>query len=105
MAGRRAEVVARVVDTMDVIHASSRKIADILGTIDAIAFQTNILALNAAVEAARAGAWSRRRAIPCTTSSAAWRRWRPSSVKSAWRPASRARASRKSIPSCATWIR
>ena len=55
VAGRGAEVVARVVDTMDVIHASSRKIADILGTIDAIAFQTNILALNAAVEAARAG--------------------------------------------------
>ena len=40
---------------MDEIHASSRRIADIIGTIDGIAFQTNILALNAAVEAARAG--------------------------------------------------
>ena len=40
---------------MDEINASSRKISDIIGTIDGIAFQTNILALNAAVEAARAG--------------------------------------------------
>ncbi|MFP5391045.1 MAG: methyl-accepting chemotaxis protein [Gammaproteobacteria bacterium] len=49
------QVVDRVVDTMGAIHASSRKIADIIGVIEAIAFQTNILALNAAVEAARAG--------------------------------------------------
>ncbi|MET3134111.1 methyl-accepting chemotaxis protein [Oxalobacteraceae bacterium GrIS 1.11] len=48
-------VVAQVVDTMDSINASSRKIVDIIGVIDGIAFQTNILALNAAVEAARAG--------------------------------------------------
>ena len=48
-------VVARVIDTMGSITASSRKIVDIIGVIDAIAFQTNILALNAAVEAARAG--------------------------------------------------
>ncbi len=48
-------VVARVVDTMRGISESSRKIADIISTIDGIAFQTNILALNAAVEAARAG--------------------------------------------------
>src|SRR3989475_3310774 len=49
--------------TMGAIHASSRKIADIIGVIDSIAFQTNILALNAAVEAARAapGCWSGRR--------------------------------------------
>ena len=49
------QVVAQVVATMQDIAASSRKIADIIGVIDGIAFQTNILALNAAVEAARAG--------------------------------------------------
>ncbi|NML17691.1 methyl-accepting chemotaxis protein [Azohydromonas caseinilytica] len=49
------EVVAQVVQTMRGIEDSSRKIADIIGVIDGIAFQTNILALNAAVEAARAG--------------------------------------------------
>ena len=49
------EVVSEVVTSMDMINTSSRKIADIIGVIDGIAFQTNILALNAAVEAARAG--------------------------------------------------
>ena len=48
-------VVAQVVQTMEAINVSSKKIADIIGLIDGIAFQTNILALNAAVEAARAG--------------------------------------------------
>ena len=55
VAARGGEVVAQVVATMDDINASSKKIADIIGVIDGIAFQTNILALNAAVEAARAG--------------------------------------------------
>jgi len=49
------QAVARVVETMESISSSSSKIADIVGIIDGIAFQTNILALNAAVEAARAG--------------------------------------------------
>jgi aerotaxis receptor len=49
------EIVAGVIATMDDINASSRKIVDIIGLIEGIAFQTNILALNAAVEAARAG--------------------------------------------------
>jgi len=52
---RGGEVVSQVVDTMKGINDSSKKIADIIGVIDGIAFQTNILALNAAVEAARAG--------------------------------------------------
>ncbi|WP_373800345.1 methyl-accepting chemotaxis protein, partial [Delftia acidovorans] len=55
VAMRGGKVVAEVVDTMEAINTSSRKIADIIGIIDSIAFQTNIFALNAAVEAARAG--------------------------------------------------
>jgi methyl-accepting chemotaxis protein len=55
VAVRGGQVVGKVVDTMASIKESSRKIADIIGVIDGIAFQTNILALNAAVEAARAG--------------------------------------------------
>ena len=54
-ATKGGRVVHEVVKTMDAITASSKRIADIIGTIDGIAFQTNILALNAAVEAARAG--------------------------------------------------
>ncbi|HET7794186.1 MAG TPA: methyl-accepting chemotaxis protein, partial [Rhizobacter sp.] len=55
VAQRGGSVVSQVVSTMDEINASSKKISDIIGVIDGIAFQTNILALNAAVEAARAG--------------------------------------------------
>ena len=54
-AGQGGTVVAQVVNTMQGIAEASKRIADIIGTIDGIAFQTNILALNAAVEAARAG--------------------------------------------------
>ncbi|MCW0448170.1 methyl-accepting chemotaxis protein [Xanthomonas sacchari] len=55
VASQGGSVVGQVVETMSGIEASSKKIADIIGVIDGIAFQTNILALNAAVEAARAG--------------------------------------------------
>ena len=55
IAVKGGEVVGQVISTMGSIKESSRKIADIIGVIDGIAFQTNILALNAAVEAARAG--------------------------------------------------
>ncbi|MES2263346.1 MAG: methyl-accepting chemotaxis protein [Pseudomonadota bacterium] len=55
VASKGGQVVAQVVRTMGAINDSSRKIVDIIGVIDGIAFQTNILALNAAVEAARAG--------------------------------------------------
>ncbi|MBW8465627.1 MAG: Cache 3/Cache 2 fusion domain-containing protein [Acidovorax sp.] len=55
VAQQGGEVVSKVVSTMQNINSSSQKIADIIGVIDGIAFQTNILALNAAVEAARAG--------------------------------------------------
>jgi methyl-accepting chemotaxis protein len=54
-AAKGGDVVGQVVTTMEEINTSSKKIADIIGVIDGIAFQTNILALNAAVEAARAG--------------------------------------------------
>jgi methyl-accepting chemotaxis protein len=55
VAARGGDAVSQVVETMKGIHDSSNRIADIIGVIDGIAFQTNILALNAAVEAARAG--------------------------------------------------
>ena len=55
VAERGGAVVGQVVATMDEINGASKRIADIIGVIDGIAFQTNILALNAAVEAARAG--------------------------------------------------
>jgi methyl-accepting chemotaxis protein len=55
VAVKGGRAVSQVVDTMSAINSSSKKIADIIGVIDGIAFQTNILALNAAVEAARAG--------------------------------------------------
>ncbi|MBP9634934.1 MAG: MCP four helix bundle domain-containing protein [Nitrospira sp.] len=66
IAVRGGEVVGQVVETMSAIHQSSSKIADIIGVIDGIAFQTNILALNAAVEAARAGEQGRGFAVVAT---------------------------------------
>jgi methyl-accepting chemotaxis protein len=66
VAQRGGAVVSQVVTTMGDIDAASRKIADIIGTIDGIAFQTNILALNAAVEAARAGEQGRGFAVVAT---------------------------------------
>jgi methyl-accepting chemotaxis protein len=66
VADKGGEVVGQVVNTMSAIHQSSSKIADIIGVIDGIAFQTNILALNAAVEAARAGEQGRGFAVVAT---------------------------------------
>ena len=66
VAVRGGEVVSQVVGTMRDINDSSKKIADIIGVIDGIAFQTNILALNAAVEAARAGEQGRGFAVVAT---------------------------------------
>jgi len=66
VAVRGGAVVSQVVHTMEAINVSSRKIADIIGVIDGIAFQTNILALNAAVEAARAGDQGRGFAVVAT---------------------------------------
>lgn len=66
VAAQGGKVVAQVVATMKDINDSSRKISDIIGVIDGIAFQTNILALNAAVEAARAGEQGRGFAVVAT---------------------------------------
>lgn len=66
IATRGGQVVGEVVDTMKGINDSSNRIADIIGVIDGIAFQTNILALNAAVEAARAGEQGRGFAVVAT---------------------------------------
>jgi methyl-accepting chemotaxis protein len=66
IAARGGSVVAQVVDTMESIKDSSRRVVDIIGVIDGIAFQTNILALNAAVEAARAGEQGRGFAVVAT---------------------------------------
>ncbi|TFW25302.1 methyl-accepting chemotaxis protein [Duganella callida] len=66
VAQKGGAVVTQVVQTMGSINESSRKIADIIGVIDGIAFQTNILALNAAVEAARAGEQGRGFAVVAT---------------------------------------
>lgn len=66
VAEKGGQVVGQVVETMEAIQQSSSRIADIIGVIDGIAFQTNILALNAAVEAARAGEQGRGFAVVAT---------------------------------------
>lgn len=66
LAARGGEVVSKAVEAMSEINRSSKKIADIIGVIDEIAFQTNLLALNAAVEAARAGEQGRGFAVVAT---------------------------------------
>ena len=66
VAAKGGKVVSEVVQTMGAINAASHRIADIIGVIDGIAFQTNILALNAAVEAARAGEHGRGFAVVAT---------------------------------------
>ena len=66
VAEQGGQMVGQVVETMTAIHQSSSRIADIIGVIDGIAFQTNILALNAAVEAARAGEQGRGFAVVAT---------------------------------------
>jgi methyl-accepting chemotaxis protein len=66
IASKGGEIVGEVVQTMNSINESSRKIVEIIGVIDGIAFQTNILALNAAVEAARAGEQGRGFAVVAT---------------------------------------
>jgi methyl-accepting chemotaxis protein len=66
VAVKGGSVVSQVINTMSSINASSKKIVDIIGVIDGIAFQTNILALNAAVEAARAGEQGRGFAVVAT---------------------------------------
>ncbi len=66
VAVKGGQVVSQVIETMAAINESARKIVDIIGVIDGIAFQTNILALNAAVEAARAGEQGRGFAVVAT---------------------------------------
>ena len=66
IAGQGGEAVGQVIHTMEAISGSSAQIADIIGVIDMLAFQTNILALNAAVEAARAGEQGRGFAVVAT---------------------------------------
>jgi uncharacterized phage infection (PIP) family protein YhgE len=113
-ATRGGQVVGQVVSTMEEITHSSRKIADIIGVIDGIAFQTNILALNAAVEAARAGEQGRGFAVvasevrslagrsadaPRRSSSSLaprWKTWKPAPAR--W--PKQARAWKRSLPAC-----
>jgi methyl-accepting chemotaxis protein len=66
VAEQGGKIIGDVVETMQAIRVSSSKISEIIGTIDGIAFQTNILALNAAVEAARAGETGRGFAVVAT---------------------------------------